>query len=56
MLLFRWRGLMNLHRNLAAGNCPVGCFIDGTNLKSNDDQHMHQATLTFDGNDHFEAE
>jgi hypothetical protein len=31
-------------------------FIGGTNLKSNDEQHMHQATLTLDGKDHFEAE
>jgi hypothetical protein len=31
-------------------------FIGGTNLKSNDEQHMHQATLTFDGKDHYEAE
>jgi hypothetical protein len=31
-------------------------FIGGSNLKSNDEQHMHQATLTFDGKDHYEAE
>jgi hypothetical protein len=30
-------------------------FIDGTNLKSNDEHHMHQATLTIDGKDRFKA-
>jgi len=30
-------------------------FAGGTNLKSNDDQHMHQATLTIDGKDRFKA-
>jgi hypothetical protein len=31
-------------------------FIGGTNLKSEDEQHMHQATLTIKGKDRFEAE
>jgi hypothetical protein len=31
-------------------------FIGGTNLKSDDDQHMHQATLTLDGKDRLQAE
>jgi hypothetical protein len=31
-------------------------FAGCTNLKSNDDQHMHQATFTFQDNDHFQAE
>jgi hypothetical protein len=31
-------------------------FIGGTNLKSNDEHHMHQATLTLDGKDRFKAE
>jgi hypothetical protein len=31
-------------------------FIGGTNLKSNDDHHMHQATLTIVGKDRFKAE
>jgi hypothetical protein len=31
-------------------------FFDGTNLKSADAQHMHQATLTIDGKDHFKSE
>jgi hypothetical protein len=31
-------------------------FIGGTNLKSDNDQHMHQATLTIEGNDRFRAE
>jgi hypothetical protein len=31
-------------------------FIGGTNLKSNDDHHMHQATLTLRDKDHFQAE
>jgi hypothetical protein len=31
-------------------------FLDGTNLKSSDDQHMHEATLTIQDKDHFKAE
>ena len=31
-------------------------FIGGTNLKSNDDHHMHQATLSIVDKDHFQAE
>ena len=31
-------------------------FIGGTNLKSNDDHHMHQATLSIADKDHFQAE
>jgi hypothetical protein len=31
-------------------------FVGATNLKSNDDPHMHQATLTIDSQDHFKAE
>ncbi|HZU37264.1 MAG TPA: hypothetical protein VFA18_15180 [Gemmataceae bacterium] len=31
-------------------------FFDGTNLKSNGDQHMNQATLTIVNKDHFKAE
>jgi hypothetical protein len=31
-------------------------FIGSTNLKSEDEQHMHQATLTIDGKDHFKTE
>jgi hypothetical protein len=31
-------------------------FTGATNLKSNDDQHMHQATLTIAGPDHFKSE
>jgi hypothetical protein len=31
-------------------------FFDGTNLKSTDAQHMHQATLALDGKDHFKSE
>jgi hypothetical protein len=31
-------------------------FIGGTNLKSNDEHHMHQATLTIAGKDRFTAE
>jgi hypothetical protein len=31
-------------------------FIGGTNLKSDDEQHMDQATLTIEGTDHFKAE
>jgi hypothetical protein len=31
-------------------------FIGGTNLKSDNEQHMHQATLTIRDNDHFTAE
>ena len=31
-------------------------FFDGTNLKSKNDQHMHQATLTIQDKDHFKAE
>jgi hypothetical protein len=31
-------------------------FIGGTNLKSNDEHHMNQATLTIEGKDHFKAE
>ena len=31
-------------------------FIGATNLKSNDEHHMHQATLTIAGNDRFKAE
>ena len=30
-------------------------FIGATNLKSNDDQHMHEATLTIVGKDHIQA-
>src|SRR5262245_25924235 len=31
-------------------------FVNCTNLKSNDDLHMHQATLKLDGKDHFTAD
>ncbi|HWB08589.1 MAG TPA: hypothetical protein VG826_05170 [Pirellulales bacterium] len=31
-------------------------FVGATNLKSDDDHHMHEATFTFEGNDHFQAE
>ncbi len=31
-------------------------FTGGTNMKSSDEQHMDQATLTLDGKDHFQAE
>ena len=31
-------------------------FIGATNLKSDDEQHMDQATLAFDGKDHFQTE
>jgi hypothetical protein len=31
-------------------------FIGGTNLKSEDEHHMNQATLTILGDDHFQAE
>jgi hypothetical protein len=31
-------------------------FTGGTNLKSEDDHHMHQATLTIADKDHFKAE
>jgi hypothetical protein len=31
-------------------------FVGGTNLKSNDEHHMNQATLTIVGKDHFKAE
>jgi hypothetical protein len=31
-------------------------FVGATNLKSADDLHMHQATFTLDGDDHFQAE
>jgi hypothetical protein len=31
-------------------------FVSGTNLKSNDDHHMHEATLTLVDKDHFTAE
>jgi hypothetical protein len=31
-------------------------FIGASNLKSNDEQYMGQATLAFDGKDHFETE
>ncbi len=31
-------------------------FIGGTNLKSEDENHMHQATLTIVSKDHFQAE
>jgi hypothetical protein len=31
-------------------------FVGATNLKSADDQHMHEATLTLDGKDRFKAE
>jgi hypothetical protein len=31
-------------------------FVSGTNLKSKNDHHMNQATLTLDGKDHFKAE
>jgi hypothetical protein len=37
-------------------NTIVFKFVGATNLKSNNDQHMHQATLTLDGKDHFTAE
>ena len=30
-------------------------FTGGGNLKSNDDRHMHRATLTIDGKDHYQA-
>jgi hypothetical protein len=30
-------------------------FIGATNLKSSDEHHMHQATLTIEGKDHFKA-
>ena len=30
-------------------------FIGGSNLKSADEPHMHQATLTIKGKDHFES-
>jgi hypothetical protein len=36
-------------------NTIVFKFISGTNLKSKDQHHMHQATLTFDGKDRFKA-
>lgn len=38
------------------GNTLVFKFISGTNMKSTDDRHMHQATLILDGKDHFKAE
>jgi hypothetical protein len=31
-------------------------FVGATNLKSEDEQHMHQATLTLAGSDRFQAE
>jgi hypothetical protein len=31
-------------------------FVSATNLKSNDDHHINQATFTLDGTDHFKAE
>jgi hypothetical protein len=31
-------------------------FFGATNLKSDDEQHMHEATLTLDGKDHYRAE
>jgi hypothetical protein len=31
-------------------------FIGGTNLKSDDEQHMHQAAFTIEGKDRFKAE
>jgi hypothetical protein len=31
-------------------------YIGATNLKSKDEQHMDQATLAFDGKDHFQTE
>jgi hypothetical protein len=31
-------------------------FAGATNLKSDDDMHIHQATFTLDGADHFQAE
>jgi hypothetical protein len=31
-------------------------FVGGTNLKSTDDQHMHEATLTIAGPDRFKSE
>jgi hypothetical protein len=31
-------------------------FVGATNLKSNDDTHMHQAILTIESQDHFKAE
>ena len=31
-------------------------FIGGTNMKSTDDRHMHQATLVLEGKDRFKAE
>jgi hypothetical protein len=31
-------------------------FIGGTNLKSNEEHHMHQATITIAGKDRFQAE
>jgi hypothetical protein len=31
-------------------------FIGATNLKSDDEQHMHQATLTIEDKDHFKSE
>jgi hypothetical protein len=37
-------------------NTIVFKFTGATNLKSSDDHHMHQATLTLDGRDHFKAE
>jgi hypothetical protein len=37
-------------------NTIVFKFVGATNLKSSDDHHMHQATLTLDGRDHFKAE
>jgi hypothetical protein len=37
-------------------NTIVFQFVGGTNLKSTDDHHMHQATLNLDGKDRFKAE
>src|SRR5262245_59948389 len=31
-------------------------FAGGTNLKSTDERHMHQVTLTLEGSDHFKSE
>jgi hypothetical protein len=31
-------------------------FVGATNLKSEDDMHIHQATFKLDGDDHFQAE
>ena len=37
-------------------NTIVFKFIGGTNMKSTDDRHMHQATLVLEGKDRFKAE